>query len=135
MNREQFSGRWHEFKGKVKEKWGRLTDNEITQINGSYERLVGLLQKHYGYAKEQAEKELGNWCSSCETKHKHGMRDERNREEKGMGHREPEEMESRNWGEKSNEMKKENRGEEFWKKDETQQKPPHKDQQKKRKAG
>lgn len=137
MNREQFSGRWHEFKGKVKEKWGRLTDNEIAQINGSYERLLGLIQKHYGYAKEQAEKELGNWCSSCESKHKHGMRDERNREEKGMGRNEPEEgMGSRNWSERSNEMKKESRGEDFWKKNENQQKPPHnKDQQKKRKAG
>jgi uncharacterized protein YjbJ (UPF0337 family) len=123
MNREQFSGKWHEFKGKVKQKWGKITDNEISQINGDYERLVGMIQKHYGYAKEQAEKELKNWCSSCEMKHKqeHETRGEKYREEKGMNRSEYEEKESR--------------GQEFWKKDEGEEKPPRKDQEKKRKAG
>ena len=61
MNKDQFEGKWHEFKGKIKEKWGKLTDNDITQINGKYEKFLGSLQTKYGYKKEQAEKEFNNW--------------------------------------------------------------------------
>lgn len=60
-----FQGRWHELKGKVKEKWGKLTDNDLTEINGKTESLLGKLQKHYGYAKERAEKELQEFEKSC----------------------------------------------------------------------
>ena len=42
----------------MKEQWGKLTDDEITQINGSYESLSGALQKTYGYQKDQAKKEI-----------------------------------------------------------------------------
>ena len=66
MNKDQFSGKWHEIKGKVKEKWGKLTDDDIAQVNGKMEQLTGKLQKRYGWAKEQAEKEINNWCSSCD---------------------------------------------------------------------
>jgi uncharacterized protein YjbJ (UPF0337 family) len=58
MNKEIVKGRWKEIKGKVKQKWGKLTDDEITQMKGSYEELTGTLQKRYGYKKEQAETEL-----------------------------------------------------------------------------
>lgn len=58
MNKELFEGKWKEFKGKVKEKWGKLTDNELTEINGKKEVLLGKLESHYGYAKDKAEKEL-----------------------------------------------------------------------------
>lgn len=61
MNKEQFEGQWKEVKGKIKEKWGKLTDDEITQINGKYDQLVGHLEKKYGYRKEQAEEEIRNW--------------------------------------------------------------------------
>ncbi len=61
MNKDQFEGQWKSIKGKVKEKWGKLTDNDITQINGKREQLVGQLQKKYGYAKDKAEEELKNW--------------------------------------------------------------------------
>lgn len=61
MNKEQFEGNWNEMKGKIKEKWGKLTDNEITEINGKYDQFLGLLQKRYGYSKEVAEDELRNW--------------------------------------------------------------------------
>ena len=44
--------------GKVKEKWGKLTDDDLTTIAGKRDQLAGLLQQHYGYATEQAEKEL-----------------------------------------------------------------------------
>ncbi len=58
MNKDQFQGAWKQLSGKVKEKWGKLTDDEITRINGKRETLVGLLQQKYGYAKERAEEEL-----------------------------------------------------------------------------
>lgn len=61
MNKEQFQGSFRELKGKIKEKWGKLTDDEITQINGNYEQLLGKLQQKYGFNKEKAEAELKNW--------------------------------------------------------------------------
>jgi uncharacterized protein YjbJ (UPF0337 family) len=58
MNWDQLKGNWTQFAGKVKEKWGQLTDDELTQIGGKKDQLVGKLQERYGYTKEQAEKEL-----------------------------------------------------------------------------
>jgi uncharacterized protein YjbJ (UPF0337 family) len=58
MNKDQLKGNWHELKGKIKEKWGKLTDDDLTQINGKKEQLLGFIQKKYGYAKEKAQDEL-----------------------------------------------------------------------------
>ena len=58
MNWDQIKGDWKQFSGKIKEKWGKLTDNELTTIAGQREQLIGVLQERYGYAKEQAEKEI-----------------------------------------------------------------------------
>jgi uncharacterized protein YjbJ (UPF0337 family) len=58
MNWDQIEGNWKQMTGKVKEKWGKLTDNELTTIAGQRDQLAGLLQKRYGYAKEQSEQEL-----------------------------------------------------------------------------
>ena len=71
MNKDQFLGKWKELKGKVKEKWGKLTDDDVTQINGKWEQLSGKLQKKYGWNKEQAEREMNEWCSSCEHRGMH----------------------------------------------------------------
>lgn len=61
MNKDQIKGNWHEVKGKIKEQWGKLTDDDITQINGRREQLLGFIQKKYGYAKERAEEELNRF--------------------------------------------------------------------------
>ena len=58
MNWDQIKGDWKQLSGKVKEKWGKLTDNDLTTIAGKRDQLAGILQQKYGYAKEQAEKEL-----------------------------------------------------------------------------
>ena len=58
MNWDQIKGDWKQITGNVKEKWGKLTDNELTTIAGQRDQMVGILQERYGYAKEQAEKEL-----------------------------------------------------------------------------
>ena len=61
MNRDEFEGKWHELKGKIQEKWGKLTHDDIAKINGKWEQCLGCLQKKYGYTKEHAERELKNW--------------------------------------------------------------------------
>jgi uncharacterized protein YjbJ (UPF0337 family) len=58
MNWDQIAGNWKQFKGYVKEKWGKLTDDDLTVIAGKRDQLAGKLQERYGYEKGQAEKEL-----------------------------------------------------------------------------
>lgn len=57
MNKDILQGKRRELKGLVKEQWGKLTDDDLDRIEGQAERLVGLLQQRYGYAKEKAEQE------------------------------------------------------------------------------
>ncbi len=61
MNKDELSGNWKQFKGKAKEKWGKLTDDDMTVIEGKRDHLVGKIQERYGYAKDQAEKEVSDW--------------------------------------------------------------------------
>lgn len=63
MNKDQADGNWKQFKGKVKEKWGKLTDDDLTVVEGKRDQLVGKIQERYGYKKEEAEKELKSWES------------------------------------------------------------------------
>jgi len=58
MNQDQIKGRWKEVKGKVKEQWGKLTDNDLLEIEGDQDQLVGRVQQRYGVAKEEAEKQV-----------------------------------------------------------------------------
>ncbi len=58
MNWDQIEGGWKQFKGEVKQKWGKLTDDELNEIRGKRDRLSGTLQKKYGIAKEEAERQL-----------------------------------------------------------------------------
>ncbi|HTU88867.1 MAG TPA: CsbD family protein [Gemmataceae bacterium] len=62
MNWDQITGNWMQFKGKVKEKWGKLTDDDLTVIGGKRDQLAGILQQKYGYAKAQAEQELDEFA-------------------------------------------------------------------------
>lgn len=61
MNKDQTEGNWKQFKGKLKEKWGKLTDDDLTVVEGKRDQLVGKIQERYGYKKEEAEKELKSW--------------------------------------------------------------------------
>ncbi|MGK0705585.1 CsbD family protein [Yokenella regensburgei] len=61
MNEDRISGNWKQFKGKVKEKWGKLTDDDMNVIEGQREQLAGRIQERYGYGKEQVEKEMKDW--------------------------------------------------------------------------
>jgi uncharacterized protein YjbJ (UPF0337 family) len=62
MNWEQIQGRWKQWKGHAKEKWGKLTDDDLMKIAGKREQLAGLLQERYGYAKDEADKELDEFA-------------------------------------------------------------------------
>lgn len=64
MNKDEAGGNWKQLKGKVKEKWGKLTDDDMTIVEGKRDQLVGKIQERYGYAKEQAEKEVSDWEST-----------------------------------------------------------------------
>lgn len=58
MNWDVIEGKWKQFTGSVKEKWGDLTDDEVDQINGSKEKLSGKLQEKYGWTKEEADNQI-----------------------------------------------------------------------------
>jgi uncharacterized protein YjbJ (UPF0337 family) len=64
MDWNRVEGNWKEVKGKVKEKWGKLTDDDLVAINGQRDQLEGRLQQRYGFAKDQARKDVDTWFSS-----------------------------------------------------------------------
>lgn len=61
MDWDRIEGNWRQFTGKVKEKWGELTDDDLTRIRGNREQLEGVLQERYGYAKDKARQEIDDW--------------------------------------------------------------------------
>ena len=61
MNSDRIEGNWHQMVGSVKEKWGKLTDDDLKVIEGSVERLVGKVQERYGIALEEAHKQVEEW--------------------------------------------------------------------------
>lgn len=58
MNWDQIEGNWKQFRGTIKEKWGKLTDDDLTTIGGMRDQLVGKLQERYGIARDKAERDL-----------------------------------------------------------------------------
>jgi len=67
MNWEQIQGKWQEYKGQIKQRWGKLTDNDLTVIAGKREVLAGKLLASYGNSKELVEKEIAEFEQSCKT--------------------------------------------------------------------
>lgn len=61
MNWDIIKGKWAQAKGSLKEKWGELTDDDLTQIDGEREKLAGKLQEKYGWTKEEVEKRLEDY--------------------------------------------------------------------------
>ncbi len=58
MNKDIFEGKWKEMRGQIKEWWGKLTDDDLEQVAGNTEQIVGLLQQKYGYTRQHAEEEF-----------------------------------------------------------------------------
>jgi uncharacterized protein YjbJ (UPF0337 family) len=61
MNWDQIQGQWKQMQGSMKQQWGKLTDDDLTQINGQKDKLVGRLQERYGIAKEEAQRRADDW--------------------------------------------------------------------------
>ena len=61
MNWDQAGGKWNQVKGSVKEKWGKLTDDDLKVIEGKRDRLIGKIQERYGVTKENAEQQVAQW--------------------------------------------------------------------------
>jgi uncharacterized protein YjbJ (UPF0337 family) len=61
MNWDRIEGHWRQFKGGVKRKWGRLTDDQVDVIDGSREKLAGKIQEVYGITKDETERQIREW--------------------------------------------------------------------------
>lgn len=61
MNWDMIEGKWNELKGRAREKWGKLTDDDLDVAKGNKDQLVGLVQEKYGKARDEAEKEVEDW--------------------------------------------------------------------------
>lgn len=61
MNWDEISGNWKQFKGKAREQWGRITDDEYEKVAGKRDQMIGLVQEKYGRAKADAEREVDGW--------------------------------------------------------------------------
>ena len=61
MNRDTLNGQWTQLKGSVREQWGKLTNDDLDQIQGKSEQLVGKLQERYGIARDEAQRQLDAW--------------------------------------------------------------------------
>ena len=64
MNWDQIAGNWKQVKGVVREKWGKLTDDDVDVIAGKRDILLGKIQERHGLAREEAEKQLKDWEAS-----------------------------------------------------------------------
>jgi len=74
-------GKWKQYSGKIKEKWGRLTDDDLTVIHGKRDQLAGKIQERYGIAKEEAQKQVDEFNRYLDTQDTVEERRETNREE------------------------------------------------------
>jgi uncharacterized protein YjbJ (UPF0337 family) len=65
MNSDQFEGKWKQLKGTLKQRWAKLTDDDITALSGKKDELVGRIQERYGITREQAEREADEWAQAA----------------------------------------------------------------------
>ena len=61
MNADVFKGKWMQVKGEVKSQWGKLTDDDLDRVEGDTEKLIGRVQERYGYAREDAKREVDDF--------------------------------------------------------------------------
>ena len=61
MNTGILRGKWNQVKGEVKSQWGKLTDDDLDRVEGDTDKLIGRLQERYGYAREQAQREVDDF--------------------------------------------------------------------------
>jgi uncharacterized protein YjbJ (UPF0337 family) len=64
MNWDTIEGKWDQFKGDVKGKWAKLTDDDVSHVGAKKDKLVGKLQERYGIMKDEAERQVDGWIAS-----------------------------------------------------------------------
>jgi uncharacterized protein YjbJ (UPF0337 family) len=67
MNWDQVKGNWKQFTGKIRERWGKLTDDDMAVVEGRRDQLAGRLQERYGIAKDQAEREIDEFAKTLKS--------------------------------------------------------------------
>jgi uncharacterized protein YjbJ (UPF0337 family) len=88
MNAEQLEGKWNQFRGQIRKKWGHLTDNDMQVIAGKRDILIGRVEERYGLAKEKATAEVDGFLKSLQDQPEHDAQDstERERNERTKAH-------------------------------------------------
>lgn len=71
MNWDQIQGQWKQLRGSVKEKFGKLTDDDLTQIAGRRDQLIGKIQERYGITREEAQRRAEEWLDSHKMESQH----------------------------------------------------------------
>lgn len=66
MNRDILAGKWQEMKGRVKEQWGEITNDELDRAEGRADQIIGLIQQRYGYTRERAEEEYTRFLQGAD---------------------------------------------------------------------
>ena len=64
MNSDQLKGNWKQLMGDAKKQWGKLTDDDLKQVEGHKDKLVGKIQERYGKSKEEAKRDVDEWVNS-----------------------------------------------------------------------
>ena len=67
MNEDIFKGQWKQLRGEVRQRWNKLTDDDLDVVDGKLESLEGRLQERYGWEKERARNEIAGWRKERET--------------------------------------------------------------------
>lgn len=70
MNWDQIEGKWKQVKGRAKQQWAKLTDDDLTYISGKKDQMVGRIQERYGITRDQAQKEADDWARALEAEAK-----------------------------------------------------------------
>ena len=68
MTTEILAAKWKKLSGEIKKQWGKLTDDDLTQIAGEKDKLLGALEEKYGYAKQKAKEELDSFLTKCSSR-------------------------------------------------------------------
>ena len=71
MNWDRIEGNWKQMKGAIKEKWGKLTDDEFDVIAGNKDKLVGKIQERYGCSRDEAESQVSSWANGYRDEPRH----------------------------------------------------------------
>ena len=74
MNTDQIEGRFTQLKGSIRERWGKLTDDQLDRISGKWDQLVGLIQEQYGHAREEVERQVEEFRRKHESPRKRKAR-------------------------------------------------------------